>query len=103
MVENVSNNKFKAEVLDSKVPVLVDFYADWCGPCRALAPTLKEMEAEANGTFKVLKVNSDQENDLCTEYGICSLPTVLVFKGGELKAKLVGLQNKERLVEALGL
>jgi thioredoxin 1 len=103
VVENVTNNKFKTEVLDSSVPVLVDFYADWCGPCRALAPVLKELDGESDGKFKILKVDADAENDLCTEYGISSLPTVLVFKDGKLTAKLVGLQNKARLSEALGL
>jgi thioredoxin len=98
---NVTNQTFKAEVLDSPVPVLVDFYADWCGPCRALSPTLVKLDGEANGRYKVVKVDADTEPELIDEYQVSALPTVLVFKGGDVKAKLVGLQNKARLVEAL--
>ncbi len=97
---HATGETFKAEVLDSAEPVLVDFYADWCGPCRALTPTLQELSVEG---VKVVKVDAEQERELCSEYGVSALPTLLVVKGGEVKAKLVGLQNKARLVEALSL
>lgn len=97
----VTTETFKAEVLKSPVPVLVDFYADWCGPCRALIPILAELSAEAEGRYKVVKVNTDDQPDLSVEYGVNALPTILVFKEGKVKGKLVGLQSKARLVEAL--
>jgi thioredoxin 1 len=100
---NVTNETFKAEVLDSQVPVLVDFYADWCGPCRALNPTLAKLAGEANGRYKVVKVDADAEHELINEYEVSALPTLLVVKNGDVQAKLVGLQNKARLVEALAL
>jgi thioredoxin 1 len=99
----VTNETFKAEVLDSPVPVLVDFYADWCGPCRAMNPTLVELAGEANGRYKVVKVDADAERELSNDYQVRALPTLLVVKDGAVKAKLVGLQNKARLVEALAL
>jgi thioredoxin 1 len=98
---NVTRYTFKAEVLDSPVPVLVDFYADWCGPCRAISPTLAELAGEANGRYKVVKVDTDVETELSRHFAVSALPTLLVVKGGDVKAKLVGLQNKARLVEAL--
>lgn len=97
----VTTETFKAEVLESPVPVLVDFYADWCGPCRALIPILADLSAEAEGRYKVVKVNTDDQPDLSVEYGVNALPTILVFKEGKVKGKLVGLQSKARLVEAL--
>jgi thioredoxin 1 len=100
---NVTGETFKAEVLNSPVPVLVDFYADWCGPCRAMNPTLVELAGEANGRYKVAKVDADAERELSNDYQIRALPTLLVVKGGDVKAKLVGRQNKARLVEALAL
>ena len=97
----VTTETFKAKVLESPVPVLVDFYADWCGPCRALIPILAELSAEAEGRYKVVKVNTDDQPDLSVEYGVNALPTILVFKEGKVKGELVGLQSKARLVEAL--
>ena len=98
---NVTGYTLKAEVLDSPVPVLVDFYADWCGTCRAMSPTLAELAGEANGRYKVVKVDIDSETDLTRHFRVSALPTLLVVKGGDVKAKLVGLQDKARLVEAL--
>lgn len=102
MAQDVTSENFQTEVLDSPVPVLVDFYAEWCGPCRVLTPTLTELAEQADGKYKVVKVNSDVSGDLCKKYGINALPTLIVFKGGEQAAKLVGVQDKSRLVEALG-
>jgi thioredoxin reductase (NADPH) len=100
---DVTTETFRAEVLESLVPVLVDFYANWCGPCRALIPILTELSAEAAGRYKVVKVNTDEQPNLSVEYGVTALPTLLVIKEGKVVAKLVGLQNKARLVEALGI
>ena len=79
----LDEKNFEAEVLKSDVPVLVDFWATWCGPCRAFAPTLDKLAAESKGEFKVGKVDVDENEDLAAEYGIQSIPTVIVFKGGE--------------------
>lgn len=103
MADKVTTENFQQEVLESSVPVLVDFYADWCGPCRALTPTLNELSAEAEGRYKVVKVNSDESGDLCAKYGISALPTLMVFKEGKPTVKMTGLQQKSRLVESLGL
>jgi thioredoxin 1 len=82
-VLHFDNESFKTEVLASDVPVLVDFWATWCGPCRAFAPTLDKLAAESKGEFKVGKVDVDENEDLAAEYGIQSIPTVIVFKGGQ--------------------
>jgi thioredoxin len=102
MAQNVTAADFKAEVLDSTVPVLVDFYADWCGPCRALAPVLDEIAATADGKYKIVKVDAQANESLANEYGVNALPTLLIVKDGQVTSKLVGLQPKARLVEALG-
>lgn len=101
-IKSVTGETFKTQVLESKVPVLVDFYAPWCGPCRALVPILAELFGEANGRYKVFKVNTDEEAALAADFGVSSVPTLMIFTDGNVTAKLVGLQNKGRLLEALG-
>ncbi len=98
---NVTHDTFQADVLEAPLPVLVDFYADRCGPCRVLAPVLEAMATEANGRFKIAKVDTDDQLDLAVEYGVTALPTLLIFKGGQVMIKLVGLQKKATLVKAL--
>ncbi len=98
---NVTHDTFQADVLESPLTVLVDFYSNRCGPCRALAPVLEALVAEANGRFKILKVDTDDQLDLAIEYGVTALPTLLIFKNGKVKVKLVGLQKKATLVKAL--
>lgn len=95
-VTHADEASFQREVLQSDVPVLVDFYADWCGPCRALAPILEEFAEESSGS-KVVKVNVDDSPSLATRYGISSIPSLLVFKNGEVVAEHVGLANKAHL------
>jgi thioredoxin 1 len=96
-IKNLTEQNFKQEVLNAGQPVLVDFYADWCGPCKALTPVLTELATEFQGRATVGKVNIDEQAGLATEYGISSIPTLLLFKDGKLANKLVGLRSKKDL------
>ena len=96
----LNEQNFEAEVLRSELPVLIDFWAPWCGPCRMLAPAVAQIAEEYAGKAKVCKVNVDEAPELARQFGIMSIPTVLVFKGGQLAEKLVGLRPKAEL-EAL--
>ncbi len=101
MVKQVTSSQFKQEVLDSEQPVLVDFWAEWCGPCRMVAPVLEELSGEMEGQLKVVKVNVDEESSLAGEYGIMSIPTMMLFKDGESVATMVGFSPKQELIEKL--
>ena len=90
----LTKDNFKEEVLNSDKPVLVDFWATWCGPCRMVAPIVAEIAEEHEGTLKVGKVNVDDEPELAMEYGISSIPTLLVFKGGDVVNRSVGAKPK---------
>ena len=101
-IKNLSLDNFDNEVSSSNLPVLVDFWAEWCGPCKSLGPILEEISNDLEGKLKVAKVNLDENQDLAMKYSIRSIPTLLLFKKGELIDTKVGLLPKSDLVEWLG-
>ena len=100
-IKNLSLDNFDNEVSSSNLPVLVDFWAEWCGPCKSLGPILEEISNDLEGKLKVVKVNLDENQDLAMKYSIRSIPTLLLFKKGELIDTKVGLLPKSDLVEWL--
>ena len=97
-----TSDNFEEEVLKSDVPVLVDMFATWCGPCKMMAPVVAQLAEEYEGTVKVGKLDIDQNVDIVAQYKIMSVPTFLVIKDGEVIKKLIGAVSKEELVEAIG-
>jgi thioredoxin 1 len=103
MATAVKEDTFTQEVLESETPVIVDFWAEWCGPCHAVAPVLDKIVEERNGAVKLVKVNIDEERELAQRYGIASIPTMLLFRDGEQAAIAVGAHPKGSLERLLGL
>jgi len=99
----VTETSFEEEVLGSDKPVIVDFWAEWCGPCHAVSPVLDRIVEERADELKLVKVNIDEEEGLAQRYGIASIPTILLFKGGEPVAAAIGAQPKGAIEQALGL
>jgi thioredoxin 1 len=100
-VKEFTDANFDAEVLKSPVPVLVDFWAEWCMPCRMLTPTIESVADEYSGKVKVGKVDTDNNRNISFKYGISAIPTVILFKDGEVKKKFVGLTSKDDLSKAM--
>ena len=94
----LNSENFEKEVLKSEKPVLVDFYADWCGPCNAMAPVIEELATELDGKAKVGKINVDENSDIAVEYNVMSIPTLIIFQNGKEEKRLVGLRDKEELL-----
>ena len=97
----LNSGNFEKEVLNSEQPVLIDFYADWCGPCKAMAPVVEELAKEYEGKAKVGKINTDENQDIAIEYSVMSIPTFIVFKDGKAVKKMIGMQDKRTLIAAI--
>jgi len=101
LVKDVGGEDFHQEVIQAEVPVLVDFWAPWCGPCKMVAPVMEEIAGDYEGNLKVVKINVDENTDLASRYDIMSIPTIKLFKGGKEVENFVGAQSKEDLAERL--
>jgi thioredoxin 1 len=99
----VTNQTFDTEVIQSETPVIVDFWAEWCGPCHAVSPVLERIAEEREGELRVVKVNIDEEQELAMRYGVASIPTMILFKDGEPAAAAIGAQPKGAIERSLGL
>lgn len=95
---NVTEDTFQTEVIDSSEPVLVDFSAVWCGPCKMLDPIVKQLAGEWSGKVKVVKIDADQNPNILMQYSVLGIPTLLFFKGGEIKERVTGYMPKDKLV-----
>ena len=100
-IKELSDQSFEAEVLQSTEPVLVDFWAPWCGPCRMIAPLVEELATENADAVKVAKINIDESPSTAATYGVSSIPTLMIFKNGEVIDRFVGVQPKSRLQDAI--
>ncbi len=96
-IPNVTQESFSAEVLNAATPVLVDFWAEWCGPCKMLSPILDELASEYDGRIRIVKVNIDEQQNLAAQYGIRAIPTLLLFDKGQVSEQIVGLKSKRDL------
>jgi thioredoxin 1 len=100
-VNEVSEKDFQTEVLQSAQPVLIDFWAPWCGPCRMITPIVEQLAGENTGSVKVAKINVDDSPNIAASYDVNSIPTIMIFKNGEVVDRFVGVQPKSRLQDAL--
>lgn len=100
-MEQIQSADFNERVLKSQKPILVDFYTTWCGPCRMLTPILEDVLKESNGEYDIVKIDVDECEDLAREYGIMSIPTLIVFKDGKPVKREIGLRNKSAILDML--
>lgn len=100
-VITLTKDNFEQQVMQSPVPVLVDFWASWCGPCRMVSPIIDQIADEANGKYAVGKVNVDEQPELAVKFGVMSIPTLVVMKNGEIAAKKIGVQSKSDILKML--
>ena len=100
-VLKITESNFEEEVIKSEKPVIVDFYADWCGPCKMMAPIIEKVAEELDGQVKVGKVNTDENLDLAQQFGIMSIPTIMIFKDGNVSKTFVGVTDKTELINGL--
>ncbi|MBE0446684.1 MAG: thioredoxin [Actinobacteria bacterium] len=103
MANNITDSQFDSEVLRSDMPVIVDFWAPWCGPCRIIAPRLDEIEKEYDGKVRVLKLNVDEERQWASKFGIMSIPTIMLFKDGQVVGQIIGAVPKEEIIRQFKL
>lgn len=97
----VNKHNYEKEVMESDLTVIVDFYADWCGPCKMIAPILEEIAQENEGKIKLCKVNVDNDGELAMGFGIASIPTIFIYKNGEITNKIVGYRTKEEILKLI--
>jgi thioredoxin 1 len=102
-VTNIDDAEFESQVLKSEQPVIVDFWAPWCGPCKMIGPKLEELAQEQSGKIKVVKVNVDENQQWAGKYGVMSIPTIMLFKNGQAAETIVGAVPKEEIVKKFGL
>ncbi|MCY4388025.1 MAG: thioredoxin [Desulfurellaceae bacterium] len=100
-IQQVSDSSFDGDVLKADIPVLIDFWAPWCGPCRAIAPIVEELAGEYDGKLKIVKMNVDDNPQTPAQYGVRGIPNLILFKGGEVKQQIVGAVPKAHLVKAI--
>lgn len=102
MADNITDKDFEKEVLKSELPVLVDFYAEWCGPCKMMAPVIEELAQELKGQVKVEKMNVDENPQTSQNYGVMSIPTLIYFEKGDPKKTMIGFRSKEEILKEIG-
>ena len=103
MIKHVTKSTYEDEVLKSDVPVVVDFWASWCGPCRMQGTILEQLDKEVEGKAKIVKVNVDEENELAMTFGVQSIPTLLFYKDGKVADKAIGVRDAAAIKKALGI